>query len=188
MPLFFFGTLMDRDILSTAIGRDAGALRLGTASIGGFARRRVWGESFPMLVPEAGGRVDGLLAEDLSETDVDRLQFFEGSSYRLKRLAVQTAQGRRPARLFVDDPEGDVPLVDSGEPWDFAAWQRHDKPLALLDAAAMMAHYRVTPLAEVEAMWHEITERTRACLAAASSPDMPSGLWPSSPWQLSTAG
>jgi hypothetical protein len=89
MGVFFFGSLMDRELLALVIGRAIEDLRIEAATIHAFARRRARDESFPVLVPHPGGWVDGVLVTDLTVADIARIQFFEGSDYALASLPVE---------------------------------------------------------------------------------------------------
>lgn len=60
-PLFFFGTLMDLDVLTYLLERPVDVADLRPATIQGFRRARATGASYPVLVPEPGSRVDGRL-------------------------------------------------------------------------------------------------------------------------------
>src|SRR3954451_21868760 len=60
-PLFFFGALMDLDVLAYLLERPVDLDDLQPATIAGFRRVRAAGASYPVLVPEAGGKVEGRL-------------------------------------------------------------------------------------------------------------------------------
>ncbi len=143
--LFFFGTLMDPDVLALVLGRPIEDLCRGPATLTGYVRRRVRGESFPLLVPRAGGRVEGVLVEGLSRADISRLRYFEGSAYLLAPCRIITPSGIRAALAFlVDGGHGGV-LRDSGLAWDLDQWQQRDKPRFLVRAAELMARCRIGP-------------------------------------------
>ena len=76
VPLFVFGTLMDRDLLAEVLARDISDLRFTTGTVDGFRRCRARGESYPILVSEAGSRIEGCLVEGLSAADLSRLAFY----------------------------------------------------------------------------------------------------------------
>ncbi len=62
MDYFFYGTLMDPDVVARVAGGHRGPTPLEPADAEGFARVYVAGVSYPMLVPRPGGRVEGRLA------------------------------------------------------------------------------------------------------------------------------
>ena len=92
MQLFFYGSLMDRELLALVIGRATDGLSIEAATLHGFDRRRVRDESFPILVPHTGGRVEGVLVTDLTAADIARLQFYEGSDYEGSEYALAALQ------------------------------------------------------------------------------------------------
>ena len=47
---FFFGTLMDRDVLELVLDRPVTERDLSPARLNGFARRRIAKDSFPVLI------------------------------------------------------------------------------------------------------------------------------------------
>src|SRR5262245_17440033 len=107
MQLFFFyGVLMDRELLALVIGRATDGLRIEVATVHDFIQRRALNESFPILVTHPGGRVEGVLVTDLTAADVDRLKFYEGSDYEgseyvLAALQVECRGELRAAQVFL---------------------------------------------------------------------------------------
>ena len=57
MQFFFYGVLMDRELLALVISRAADEIRMEAATIHDFVQRQVLNETFPILVPHPGGRV-----------------------------------------------------------------------------------------------------------------------------------
>ena len=93
--LFFYGTLRYPALLKRVLGRDVPLIA------GELPRHRtVWaaGESFPMIIPDAGACAPGVLATDLTPDDIARLDFYEGAfAYDLEEVTVETADGPVPA-------------------------------------------------------------------------------------------
>lgn len=152
MRLFFFGTLMDRDLLSVVLSRPADGLHLAHAQVSGFVRRQTAEEAFPILVPQADGQVDGVVAGGIGYGDIDRLLFFEGGEYTLAELVVTTDHGRSDAHLFASTGR----LTATDQPWSFNAWQTLHKGLALVEAEMLMALYGTMSLAAADAQWLDI--------------------------------
>ncbi|MCS6781008.1 MAG: gamma-glutamylcyclotransferase [Geminicoccaceae bacterium] len=128
-PLFFFGTLMDPDILGLVIGRRVEEGELEPARLTGFRRVRVAGASYPMLVPDPEASVEGRLWRGGTASERARLDAYEGPGYRLEPVVVEARGGERVEALVYRAVEG--ALRPSGEPWELALWQARFKPLYL---------------------------------------------------------
>ena len=136
LPYFFFGTLMDLDVLAIVLDRAAVGIEREAARLDGYRRHRVHGESYPILRPAAGGAVDGLLVPNLSPAEAARVAFYEGEEYRPVPLMVASAGGPRDALVFVDDGG-----LSTGGEWDFERWLREEKATLLAAAHAFMSHF-----------------------------------------------
>ena len=125
LPLFFFGTLMDPDVLGLVIGRPVARAALEPARLEGFRRLRVEGASYPMLVADPEGVVEGRLWREASAADRARLDAYEGEGYERVPVEVETASGERlVAEVYLGRPGRLRPSV---EPWDLASWQARFK-------------------------------------------------------------
>lgn len=123
MRFFFYGTLMDPDVRSAVLGRAAGRITVQPAILAGFRRVHAPGKSWPVLVRAAGGRVEGVLAQDIDPPLARTLIRYEGTAYRLDRCRVRTASREvLPAAVFLPrtPPAG-------GRNWRHDAWLARDK-------------------------------------------------------------
>jgi len=152
MRLFFFGSLMDLELLVLVAGRPVDRLSTAAAVLHGFERRRAVGESFPLIVPHPGGRVDGMLVEGLTETDIDRIQFFEGSDYALHPFAVECAAERIDVHVFLPTAR----LEPEEAAWDFGAWIETERAMCIALAEELMSHYGGRSIAEIDVLWPEM--------------------------------
>jgi gamma-glutamylcyclotransferase (GGCT)/AIG2-like uncharacterized protein YtfP len=121
--LFAYGTLMCEDIMQAVAdcrpARVPGTLR-------GFSRRRVKGEVYPGLIQIEGGRVEGMVYVDVSDSAWTRLDRFEGSMYVRRPVTVEVADGgRSAAETYVVRPEY-IDRLGAGQ-WDFAEFLRNGK-------------------------------------------------------------
>jgi cation transport regulator ChaC len=124
MTYFFFGTLMDREVLATVLDRPVAADELSRAWLHGYQRVRAANASYPMLIPAPGVIVGGVVFEPRDDRDDVRIQHFENGEYAERWLHVHLAGGRRLAtRVFL---ALDV-LEATDEAWDLAAWARAHK-------------------------------------------------------------
>src|SRR5262245_18899000 len=121
---FLYGSLMDPELLALVIGLATEGLGFEVATVHGFIGRRALNESFPMLVPRAGGKVEGMLVFDLTSADVARLRFFEGSDYEgswyaLEAVPVECRGGEvLTAQVFLPTAH----IAADQMLWDFEAW------------------------------------------------------------------
>lgn len=124
MDLFFYGTLMDRDVLGGVVGRPFAPDLLRPATMAGWRRVRALGQPYPIVLPDPAGAVDGVVVDRLGPDDVARLRRYEGDGYDLVPTEVtQKGETRRvhffrPGAIYKPDPT----------PWDFAAWLAEEKP------------------------------------------------------------
>jgi Gamma-glutamyl cyclotransferase, AIG2-like len=157
MRLFFFGSLMDADLLALVTGRAATDFSTALAVLHGFERRRAIGESFPIIVPHPGGRVDGVLVQDLTDADLARVQFFEGSDYALHPFTVDCAGERVEVQVFLPTAR----LEAEEATWDFEAWVETERAMCFALAEELMSHYGGLSIAEIDVLWPEMKTRAR---------------------------
>ena len=123
MNYFFYGILMDRDILAGVIERKMPGCRLTKAWLEGYRRVCVKGENYPLLVPMADSRVEGVFIRGISSEESNRIADFE-DDYVAETLTVILETGdREPALVFVHN---DLSRASEQE-WVFDTWRRHHK-------------------------------------------------------------
>jgi hypothetical protein len=121
---FFYGTLMDAAVRRAVLGRDLPARAIIAAELPGWRRVYRLGSTYPVLVPVALARTDGIVVEGLTAEDGKRLSRFEGPDYRLGRVAL-VLKPRSPAAARAFLP---VSAAIAGErPWDYGEWQRRHR-------------------------------------------------------------
>lgn len=135
-PLFFYGTLMDLDLLGFLIGRSVDPSELLPARLRGARRVRVRGASFPMLVPDPRATVEGRVWYGGTAAERARLDAYEGPAWRLVPVEVQLTSGERVAVAVYRVVEGALEPTD--EPWDLAHWQARHKPRYLAHGAGLV--------------------------------------------------
>jgi hypothetical protein len=156
-PFFIYGSLMDRELLALVIGRAADGLRIEAATIHDFIRRRVLNESYPILVPHPGGRVDGAVVTNLIAADVDRLKFYEasgyeGEDYALAALPVECRGKLVAAQVFLPTAQ----LRPDETVWDFDTWAAAERPLFIAMIEERMSRYGSISAAENNALWPQM--------------------------------
>jgi|SRR5690606_10560475 len=135
MTYFFFGTLMDRDVLATVLGRPVSENEMVPAWLRDYRRVRAATASYPVLVPSPGVVVRGVVFEPRDACDDLRIRQFEEEEYAERWLPVYLAGGRKiAARVFFGLDS--MPATD--EPWDLAAWAAKHKAAFLEQCRAWM--------------------------------------------------
>lgn len=149
---FFFGSLLDREVLEIVLGRrpDESAHRRGILS--GHQKCCVAGESYPALRPAPGTEACGELVSGLSPLELQRICFFEGDEFELRSLSVRDATGDRSlvkALTFMATEQ----LQLSDTIWHLDDWQRAHKAGFLPMARDWMAGFGSVNPAALEDRW-----------------------------------
>jgi nudix-type nucleoside diphosphatase (YffH/AdpP family) len=167
--LFFYGTLRHIPLLETVLAR---TVSVQPAVLQGYAVRFVEGEEFPGVAEASDGSVSGVLLEDASDADRDRLNFYEGydpggaALYDLRRVTVVAEAGPAEAVMFVPT----AACGPLGAFWDFDNWLERWAPTALVAAREIMAQFgRLTP-EQLEESYPQIMARASSEVRAARSP------------------
>ena len=123
---FFYGTLLDHDVMALVIGRRLPPSAFVPANLKGHVRQRAKGVSYPILQRDPGGEVEGVVVGGLTKRDVERLSAYEGPRYRIAPLKVTI--GGKPRKVSVFEPkEASFQPVDGA--WNLALWQgRYKRP------------------------------------------------------------
>ena len=124
MRFFFYGTLLDRDVMALVLGRRLPPQAFLPASLPGHARRRAKGASYPIVVPDQRAQAKGAIVKGLSRRDVDRLVAYEGPGYRIAPLRVKAQRTLVEVSVFAPLQ---VRLQPSDDNWELALWQRRHK-------------------------------------------------------------
>ncbi|NTV43714.1 MAG: gamma-glutamylcyclotransferase [Syntrophobacteraceae bacterium] len=121
--LFAYGTLMCEDIM-----REVSGCRLSHVhgTLKGYSRRSVKGEYYPALVPDADGRVEGVVYRNVPDSAWERLDRFEGEMYAREHVQIELNDGTiLLAATYVARPEF-LDHLDQSD-WDFADFLRRGK-------------------------------------------------------------
>ncbi len=164
--LFFYGTLRHLPLLELVLGRSADALGAQPASLPDFTVREARGQPFPMICPEPGETAQGVLVRDLSHTDLDRLNFYEGAfEYDLSARDLQLTDGTwTQAQIFFPEPG----VWTAGAPWSLTRWEKQWGDLTLAAADEVMGYFGRVDAARIARHFAAIRTRAWALLAARS--------------------
>lgn len=159
MTLFFFGSLRDKALLEIVLDRMVADEDMQPAKAPGFAALALGHEPYPYLAERPGEHAEGLVVRNLSEADIARLEYFEEAEYGLAPIHVQTAQGPISAAYFA--ATGKLDGKERDTLWDYAAWTRDERAVALEAAVELMAHFGIVAVEDMDTIWHGILIRAR---------------------------
>ena len=128
MRFFFYGTLLDRDVMAMVIGRRLPPMAFAPAILPGHVRRRVKGASYPIAVQERREEIHGMVVVGFSARDVARLSAYEGPRYRIASLKVKLRGALSTVSVFEPVEERFQPTSGA---WSLTLWQRRDKQMFL---------------------------------------------------------
>jgi gamma-glutamylcyclotransferase (GGCT)/AIG2-like uncharacterized protein YtfP len=129
MRFFFYGTLVEPQILRRVLGRRR-APSMERAWVDGFVRRRLAGTPFAVLQRAPDARVEGRLVRGLSDRECSRLLKYEGEDYRRARVTVRIPRGKREAWVFVPKARARTAGI-----WNPKRWRQRARKAALAGLA-----------------------------------------------------
>jgi hypothetical protein len=129
MRFFFYGTLMDPDLLSRVIGRMIAPRALRPALVHGYRRSAVRGANFPVVLRDRIASVKGVVLAGVSVVERDRLADFEGDRYVLVPSLAEFRE-RLPKPVLLFEPKAGA-FSATGRPWSLERWQRLHEPAEL---------------------------------------------------------
>ena len=99
MKLFVYGTLNDSKFLESLLGR---SIKLMEDYLFGFCQDFVFvdGESYPNIYKCSGGIIEGRLISNLTDSDLLKLDLYEGPKYR--RILVTLESGNK-SYVYISD-------------------------------------------------------------------------------------
>jgi len=130
---FFYGTLMDRHLLSALLGRRAWPRSLVPAVLRGHRRKGVRGANHPVVLRQRRASVDGVILHGVDTVEQARLSAHEGDGYDLVQALAELPR-RCCRRAFLFAPRRGAYVV-SNRPWTFAGWRPRHKQLAMKSVA-----------------------------------------------------
>ena len=102
MRFFFYGTLIDLEILGAVLRRPVHPALRRNAVLRGYRRVYREGSSYPILVADAASDVEGVVVSALTAPDVALLTAYEGAEYEIRELPVRMSRdGLVLAKVFL---------------------------------------------------------------------------------------
>lgn len=163
--LFFYGTLCHLPLLKLVIGESRN-LDISPAALDDHAVHWVLDQSFPVMIKAKDSLAHGVLVNGLSDTDIARLDFYEGGyDYVLEPVRVRVGEDVRETQVYLTG-EGRWPI---GALWDLKDWEREWAPTVLVAASEMMESYGRVSAHDVARRYPQILQRASSAVRASSS-------------------
>jgi len=142
MPYFFYGTLMDKDVLEIVAGKKVLEKFISEGCLLGHERVYLKNLSYPALITASQSSVRGVLYDGLDEYEVAKIMHFEGNQMILKSLpiVVQTGESTGQSQLAeVFYGEFGKELTD--HIWSLEKWMKDEKAEYLRLARVWMQYF-----------------------------------------------
>lgn len=123
---FFFGTLMDSDVLAAVIERNVPEKFKHTAILNGWRRVSALDVPYPIIVDDPNSKVVGQFVEGLTYHDAINLMMYEGGDYGMVEKTVEVNGMDKKAFVFV--PSDKSTLIPLDKEWSLDNWQKEIKP------------------------------------------------------------
>ena len=139
MRYFFFGSLMDAEVLGIVLGRAVMSEEMRPAKLSDYRVVGVRNESYPALCAERGASASGVVVEGISDRQAQRLQYFEADEYAPEICKVELSGGDCvPARVFLATES----LAHTTDDWSFADFQADGRAVFVDATRQWMASIR----------------------------------------------
>ncbi len=151
MRLFFYGTLLDRDVRDAVLGPSHQSHQGSPADLPGYVRRRAGHSDYPVLVRRRGRSVRGEIFENPSPRQILMIAHFEGCKYGPVRKTIidRVRRKRRPAWVFLPVRSSDA----TARPWNIKIWAQRAKPVLLRDISRWACEFKVGTLQSQDLAW-----------------------------------
>lgn len=138
LPFFFFGTLMDVDVLSRVVSRPVAPHELDEAWLWGYRRHAARNAPYPVLRPHRARHVKGRLFRPRSTDERARVDHFESEEYEPEIVRVQQGTRVVAVNCYLDL---DAVFEVADAEWSLHRFQDVDKPRYLAACDGWMADY-----------------------------------------------
>ncbi len=165
MDIFVYGTLRSHALMAAVAGQ--GSMVPVAANLPDFAVYPLSGNVVPFIQPKDGAMAPGLIWENLTATQVARLDAYEGAfGYTLQDVSVSTSDGTRTAQCYMP-PAG---LGAGAGAWSLDVWEADHLAPALLGAQEVFSLDPLPDHATLRRMWPMIEARAWSKHRAAGAP------------------
>ncbi|WP_322788026.1 NUDIX domain-containing protein [Shimia gijangensis] len=156
--MFFYGTLRYVPLLAIVLGRAAKKLNICEAQLENHTVSWAKNQVFPMI--SAGGDgAKGILVSGLSDSDIARLNYYEGGfDYDLKPVLVSANGLDVETEVYFPNPD----LWQIGEDWSLEKWIADWGEMTLFAAREVMSYFGQYSAEKIATMFPMIRARATA--------------------------
>ena len=156
MDIFVFGTLKSETLRTIVLGRELAPKDICKASIKGFCVYWAKEGPFPVMVPKEGSEAHGLVLKNLSDVDVERLNYYElGFDYVLSPTSVETNVGPAEASTYFCN-NSDMATKKS---WSYDDWLSDHSEVQCIAAKEFLDFFDTKYGDTAQAMYNKIFKR-----------------------------
>ena len=167
MDIFVFGTLRSDTLRKIVLGRDMSRDDVCTATIKDF--RVYWAKEgpYPVMIPEPNSEAHGLVLKNLSETDVERLNYYElGFDYVLGQTLVDTHAGQIEVSAYFCNRSD----MATTKLWSFDEWLSDHSEIQYLAAREFLDFFGTKFGDTAQVMYNSILKRAEVFVSESSTP------------------
>ena len=166
MDIFVFGTLKSETLRTIVLGRELAPKDICTASIKGFCVYWAKEGPFPVMVPKEGSEAHGLVLKNLSDVDVERLNYYElGFDYVLSPTYVETNVGPAEASAYFCN-NSDMATKKS---WSYDDWLSDHSEVQYIAAKEFLDFFDTKYGDTAQKMYNKIFKRAEVYANEAAS-------------------
>ena len=167
MDIFVFGTLRSDTLRKIVLGRDMSSDDICRATIKDF--RVYWAKEgpFPVMIPEPNSETHGLVLRNLSEPDIERLNYYElGFDYVLAPTSVETHAGQIEVSAYFCNRSD----MATTKLWSFNDWLSDHSEIQYLAAQEFLDFFGTKFGDTAQVMYNSILKRAEVFVSESSAP------------------
>lgn len=167
MDIFVFGTLRSDTLREIVLGRDMSSDDICEAIIRDF--QVYWAKEgpFPVMIPEPNSEAYGLVLKNLSEPDVERLNYYElGFDYVLATTSVETHAGQIGVSAYFCNRSD----MATSKLWSYDDWLSDHSEIQYLAAREFLDFFGTKFGDTAQVMYNSILKRAEVFVSESSTP------------------
>ena len=167
MDIFVFGTLRSDTLREIVLGRDMSSDDICEATIRDF--QVYWAKEgpFPVMIPEPNSEAYGLVLKNLSEPDVERLNYYElGFDYVLATTSVETHAGQIGVSAYFCNRSD----MATSKLWSYDDWLSDHSEIQYLAAREFLDFFGTKFGDTAQVMYNSILKRAEVFVSESSTP------------------